>query len=882
MGSTTELKKIAVTCAAAALVLVIIWSTTSSQLIEYTAAQPAGQSGTVTINIESGDPPIADAGPDRVIRVGGRITLDGGHSFDPEESSLQYNWGVEDDDEDCAPGSLGDRTVSVVTFTAPAQTPNGKESCSYLYELRVCDIDELCDSDYVLITVMKYPEPIADAGTNQEANVGNVVSLDGTKSIASDGTIDSYSWIQTGEGPSVTLRSADTETPTFRAPSVSADTVLTFELMVTDRPNTGEVEVDELTDTDTVNVLVIHPPSPPQTPPPQTPQDEIEEISTDVGGEKIPNQYLVLLKEDAVNTTQSLETTLQNLTREVKIRGADLLYTYEQGFLMKAPNEQVLNQVLAILRADPRVAFVEQDQTIVPFNQTAPSGIQRVDAIREYTEAEGRPAISINTDIAIIDSGMDLDHPDLNIYHQWSPQIETTSTGPLIRQGVTSADDLCGHGTHVAGIAAAKDNDLGIVGVAPGARLWAVKVLDFNPTTGKCVGSISSLVAGIEYVTKNADQIDVVNLSIGCKCNSSALDDAISKAIAANVTFVVAAGNIHQDAASFAPANNSEVMTVSAIADRDGKCGGVSNVPTILKIDGKIHNIGDDEFAIFSNYGDVIDIAAPGVKIYSTHKNSTYETLGGTSQAAPHVAGVAALYKAIHPDASPAEITAEVINLGTISTAQCDNRGHGYFDGDVDGKPEPLLYAKELVNINSSGSITKIGGSDSISNNITIGASPRYGNSVYGTISMNYDAKWQKVEFVQDSQLGADDEGLIKIVSFRIPSEGATTTSLDLAVRNLLAPRNMSFEQYNKSQVDFIRNTGGYIESTNSTTLGGNPAQKVVYTNSEGLKTMQMWTIKDDIAYHITYTAENEKYFQYLTAIYKAVDSLQIDTFDYG
>jgi hypothetical protein len=297
-------------------------------------------------------------------------------------------------------------------------------------------------------------------------------------------------------------------------------------------------------------------------------------------------------------------------------------------------------------------------------------------------------------------------------------------------------------------------------------------------------------------------------------------------------------------------------------------------------MDGKIQNIGDDEFATFSNYGDVIDIAAPGVKIYSTYMNNAYETLGGTSQAAPHVAGAAAIYKAIHPDATPAEVAAEVINLGTVSTVQCDNKGHGYFKGDVDGRQEPLLYAKELVSINSSDSITKIGSSDSIGNNVTIGASPRYRNSAYGTISMNYDPKWQKVEFDQGSQLGADNGGLIKIVSFRIPSEGSnTTTSLDLAVRKLLAQRNMSFEQYNSSQIESIRNANGYIESTNST-LGGNPAQKVVYTNSEGIKTMQIWTIKDDIAYHVTYAAEKENYFQYLKDIYEAVDSLQIDTFN--
>ena len=119
-----------------------------------------------------------------------------------------------------------------------------------------------------------------------------------------------------------------------------------------------------------------------------------------------------------------------------------------------------------------------------------------------------------------------------------------------------------------AGTAAAKDDTVGVVGVAPGARLWNLKVLDDSGS-----GSISSLISAIDYVTANANQIDVVNLSLGCQCTSSALNTAINAAVNAGVTFVVAAGNDGKNASSFSPANHPNVITVSAIVDTDGKCG---------------------------------------------------------------------------------------------------------------------------------------------------------------------------------------------------------------------------------------------------------------------------------------------------------------------
>ena len=122
----------------------------------------------------------------------------------------------------------------------------------------------------------------------------------------------------------------------------------------------------------------------------------------------------------------------------------------------------------------------------------------------------------------------------------------------------------------VAGIAAAKDNGWGSVGVAPGARLWSVKVLD-----GTGTGSLSSVLEGLDFVTSNANELEVADLSFGCEnCSSPTLDTAIDNAITAGVTIVAAAGNGAKDASTFSPADHPDVIAVSAIADSDGKCGG--------------------------------------------------------------------------------------------------------------------------------------------------------------------------------------------------------------------------------------------------------------------------------------------------------------------
>ena len=133
----------------------------------------------------------------------------------------------------------------------------------------------------------------------------------------------------------------------------------------------------------------------------------------------------------------------------------------------------------------------------------------------------------------------------------------------------------------------------------------------------------------------------------------------------------------------FPPANNPEVITVSAIADTDGKCGG-NGPPSTYG--------ADDMLASFSNFGKVIDIVAPGVEIYSTFKSDSYTKLTGTSMAAPHVAGAAALYISLHTKASPDDVKNYLVTSGTNLSDLCNGNGHGYFAGDRDNSHEPLLY----------------------------------------------------------------------------------------------------------------------------------------------------------------------------------------------
>ena len=379
----------------------------------------------------------------------------------------------------------------------------------------------------------------------------------------------------------------------------------------------------------------------------------------EVTGEKIPNDYIVVLKDDFLSSVNSLAGKVQS-------EGATVEHIFNHvlpGFAVNVPNDAVLETIMQ----NPNVDYVQPDVKVKVFAQSLPTGVDRIDGDLSSTKS-GDGSGSVNADIAILDTGIDLNHPDLNVYKQVT-----------FVPGTSNGNDDDGHGTAVAGVAAAKDNSQGVVGVAPGARLWAIKVLDSNG-----MGSSSDIIKGIDYVTEHAEEIDVVNLSFGAVGKNDALHNAIIRSVQAGVTYAAAAGNEGMDASNVFPASYPEVIAVSAIVDTDGKCGGISTIGTTA---GK-----DDTLASFSNYGPVVDLAAPGVIVKTTTIGDSYMSFSGTSAATAHVTGAVALYKSEHPDASPSDILDALKNLGSNQYTQCDGNGHGYFSGDPDDNAEPLLY----------------------------------------------------------------------------------------------------------------------------------------------------------------------------------------------
>jgi subtilisin len=364
---------------------------------------------------------------------------------------------------------------------------------------------------------------------------------------------------------------------------------------------------------------------------------------------------------------------------QARVLGFSVLDTYQyalSGFAATMPPA-----VARLLAASPLVASVTQDRPIHAFAQVVPTGVVRVHADESKTasiDAVDPPRVEVN--VAVLDTGIDTSHPDLNV-----------AGGYSCAKG-RSYDDHYGHGTHAAGIIGALDDRTGVVGVAPGARIYGVKVLDDDAN-----GTTRELLCGIDWVTSTRtdndpkNDIDVANLSLGgvgtddghCgKSDNDILHQAVCKSVAAGVTYIVAAGNEHEDASHLIPAAYDEVITVSALADSDGRSGGDGGSPSCRADE-------DDTLANFSNYGTVVDITAPGVCIFSTmpkdaeiSDGSGYGTLTGTSFAAPHVAGAAALWISKHPDATPAQVRNALIAAGNDRWNNSD---------DPDGHKEPLV-----------------------------------------------------------------------------------------------------------------------------------------------------------------------------------------------
>lgn len=354
------------------------------------------------------------------------------------------------------------------------------------------------------------------------------------------------------------------------------------------------------------------------------------------------------------------------IARDVASRhGGNVTHVFRHavtGFAMELPSPAV-----AALRSDPRVATVEPDHPVELYE--VPTGVART-AITENAVADiDGTDERVDVDIAVLDSGIDSTHPDLNVFRG-----ANCSTGTCVE--LSDPVDVNGHGTHVAGTAAAIDNGIGVVGAAPGARLWSVQILDVN---GKA--DLSAVLAGLDWIRSHADRIEVANASLGCACSSATLDAAVSEVAEAGVVLVAAAGNAGQDIEGHALTAHPDVITVSAMADLDGEPG----AETSSTCDGE----SDDTFASFSSYGDEVDLAAPGVCIVSTWPAERLARSSGTSMAAPHVAGAAALYivqeSVSRNSRRPATVRNGLVAEWSVSqTSAC-----GFTDG-VSG--EPLLY----------------------------------------------------------------------------------------------------------------------------------------------------------------------------------------------
>jgi subtilisin len=338
--------------------------------------------------------------------------------------------------------------------------------------------------------------------------------------------------------------------------------------------------------------------------------------------------------------------------------GFDLGHVYTSA--LQGYSATMSPAVAEALEALPAVRWVQQDRAVSIDAQTTPTGINRANADASPTAAINGVDQRVNVDVAVIDTGADLTHPDLNINRAGAKNCSI---------GAINANDLNGHGTHVSGTIGAIDNANGVVGMAPGARIWPVKVL-----TDAGSGLNSDVICGIDYVTANASQIEVANMSLGgagsddgnCgNTNQDAMHKAICRSVAAGITYAVAAGNDSEDAANSTPAAYDEVITVSALADFNGLPGG--GAPSTCRSD------VDDTFASFSNFGSDVDIIAPGVCINSTWMLGGYNTISGTSMASPHVAGGAALYKATHPTATPAAVKAALQAAGTLDWNNSDD-----------------------------------------------------------------------------------------------------------------------------------------------------------------------------------------------------------------
>jgi subtilisin len=399
----------------------------------------------------------------------------------------------------------------------------------------------------------------------------------------------------------------------------------------------------------------------------------------------------------AAALARATDLTIDHLESSLGFTAALRYHWAAQGFAAVLSRAQV-----AALRLDRSVSLVAPDgpaSPAGPARQAVGNDVRRINAAPPSAAA----AADADVDVAVIDTGIG-SAADATLGGELNVAGGSESHSCLPAHPNDTSDGY-GHGTHVAGSIAARDNDRGTVGVAPGARLHAVRVFD---SQGQ--GSTATVICGIDWATHwkaidNPSKPLVANMSLRgfdtyrgrAACDDPAHDPdpehrAICAGVAQGVIFVVAAGNESADAGSYIPSRYPQVITVSAISDFDGLPGGLgseSRVAGCVPPDGPEK---DDAFARYSNFGAVVDIAAPGTCVNSTAMKAggalTTRLMSGTSMATPHVTGAVARYLALNPSTTPDAMRQLLISSGNLNWDVTT---------DPDGQPDRLLDVAALL-----------------------------------------------------------------------------------------------------------------------------------------------------------------------------------------